>query len=80
MRRRSQADDDLVPDPGYRGFQPLHDVGFDGQYGLEVTEVNVTSPTGVQEIDRLDGTNLEARVLDFVERRAARLDRSGAPA
>ena len=45
-----------------------------------MTEVNVTSPTGVQEIDRLDGTCLEARVLDFVEARAARLDRSRAPA
>jgi glutathione synthase len=38
-----------------------------------VTEVNVTSPTGVQEIDRLDGVCLEARVLDWVEARAARL-------
>ncbi len=54
-------------------------VGLDIIGGL-VTEVNVTSPTGVQEIDRLDGTCLEARVLDFVEERAARLDRSGAPA
>jgi glutathione synthase len=57
----------------------LYFVGLDVIGGF-VTEVNVTSPTGVQEIDRLDGTNLEARVLDFVERRAARLDRSGAPA
>src|SRR5437764_1359142 len=40
-----------------------------------VTEVNVTSPTGVQEIDRLDGTCLEARVLDWVEARAVRLER-----
>ncbi len=43
--------------------------------GGYVTEVNVTSPTGVQEIDRLDGTNLEAKVIDFVERRASQLDR-----
>jgi len=57
----------------------LYFVGLDVIGGF-VTEVNVTSPTGVQEIDRLDGTNLEARVLEFVERRAARLDRSGAPA
>ena len=57
----------------------LYFVGLDVIGGF-VTEVNVTSPTGVQEIDRLDGTNLEARVLDFVERRAARLDRSGVPA
>jgi glutathione synthase len=53
-------------------------VGLD-VIGGYVTEVNVTSPTGVQEIDRLDGTCLEARVLDFVEARAAKLDRAGAP-
>jgi len=54
-------------------------VGLDVIGGL-VTEINVTSPTGVQEIDRLDGVCLEARVLDFVEARAAGLDRSAAPA
>ena len=54
-------------------------VGLDVIGGF-VTEVNVTSPTGVQEIDRLDGACLEARVLDFVEARAAQLDRSRAPA
>jgi len=54
----------------------------DGLYfvGLDIigdclTEVNVTSPTGVQEIDRLDGANLEARVIDFVESKVARLAR-----
>jgi glutathione synthase len=49
-------------------------VGLDIIGGL-VTEVNVTSPTGVQEIDRLDGVCLEARVLDFVESRTAGLSR-----
>jgi glutathione synthase len=49
-------------------------VGLDIIGGL-VTEVNVTSPTGVQEIDRLDGTCLEGQVLDWVEARAARLVR-----
>src|ERR1051326_1060920 len=49
-------------------------VGLDIIGGL-VTEVNVTSPTGVQEIDRLDGACLEARVLDWIEARAARLTR-----
>jgi hypothetical protein len=29
----------------------------------------------VQEIDRLDGTNLEGRVIDFVETRVAGLKR-----
>jgi len=56
----------------------LYFVGLDIIDGL-VTEVNVTSPTGVQEIDRLDGTNLSARVLDWVEARARTLDRSTAP-
>jgi glutathione synthase len=49
-------------------------VGLDVIGGF-VTEVNVTSPTGVQEIDRLDNTNLEAKVLDFVENRATKLTR-----
>ena len=46
----------------------LYFVGLDiiGDY---LTEVNVTSPTGIQEIDRLDGANLEAKVIDFVESR-----------
>src|SRR5947207_2720169 len=52
-------------------------VGLDIIGGL-VTEVNVTSPTGVQEIDRLDGACLEAQVLDWVEARAARLGRATA--
>ena len=49
----------------------LYFVGLDiiGRY---LTEVNVTSPTGIQEIDRLDGVNLEARVVDFVESRVPR--------
>ena len=36
-----------------------------------LTEVNVTSPTGIQEINRLDGVRLEKVVLDAVERRHA---------
>ena len=50
----------------------LYFVGLDiiGDY---LTEINVTSPTGVQEIDRLDGANLEAQVIDFVEERVAAL-------
>jgi len=41
-------------------------VGLDiiGDY---LTEVNVTSPTGVQEINALDGVRLESAVIDFVE-------------
>ena len=52
----------------------------DGLYfaGLDVigqwlTEVNVTSPTGIQEINALDGVLLESRVMDFVENKAATL-------
>jgi len=41
-------------------------VGIDVIGGL-LTEVNVTSPTGVQEVNRLDGTRLEARILDGIE-------------
>lgn len=41
--------------------------------GDYLTEINITSPTGVREIQRLDGTKLEAKVMDAVEaRRAAR--------
>ena len=36
-----------------------------------LTEVNVTSPTGREEINALDGTRLEAQVLDTVERLVA---------
>ncbi|MCC6850440.1 MAG: glutathione synthase [Deltaproteobacteria bacterium] len=48
----------------------LYFVGLDiiGDY---LTEVNVTSPTGIQEIDRLDGVCLETTVLELVERKAA---------
>ena len=46
-------------------------VGIDviGDY---LTEINVTSPTGVQEIDRFDEVNLAARVWDVVEGRVRR--------
>ncbi|PKU23479.1 glutathione synthase [Telmatospirillum siberiense] len=41
-------------------------VGIDviGDY---LTEINVTSPTGLQEINRFDGVALEARVWDAIE-------------
>ena len=49
-------------------------VGIDviGDY---LTEINVTSPTGVQEIAQLYGTRLEIEMIDWVERAAAGLDR-----
>ncbi len=34
-----------------------------------LTEINVTSPTGLQEVNRFDGVKLEARVWDAIEQR-----------
>jgi glutathione synthase len=52
--------------------QGLVFVGID-VIGDHLTEINVTSPTGIQEINRLDGTHLERRVWDAIEaRRGAR--------
>jgi glutathione synthase len=48
----------------------LYFVGLD-VIGGRLTEVNVTSPTGVQEIDRLDGVVLEDQIADWLYRRAA---------
>ena len=52
----------------------------DGLYfaGLDVigsflTEVNVTSPTGIQEVNALDGVCLESQVIDFVEQQVEKL-------
>ncbi len=47
----------------------LYFVGLD-IIGDWLTEVNVTSPTGVQEVNALDDVRLEAKVIDFVERNA----------
>lgn len=49
----------------------LYFVGLD-VIGEWLTEVNVTSPTGIQEINALDGVRLESNVIDFVERRLPR--------
>jgi glutathione synthase len=48
--------------------QGLLFVGIDviGDY---MTEINVTSPTGIQEINRLDGVELEVRTWDAIEAR-----------
>jgi glutathione synthase len=53
----------------------LYFVGLD-VIGDWVTEVNVTSPTGIQEINTLDGVKLEANVIDFVEQRIDQLEKS----
>ena len=44
----------------------LYFVGLD-VIGGYLTEVNVTSPTGIREIDRLNHTNLGQQVISWVE-------------
>jgi glutathione synthase len=46
-------------------------VGID-VLGDSLTEVNVTSPTGLVEIDALDGISVEAHVIELAERLAAK--------
>jgi glutathione synthase len=41
-------------------------VGID-VIGGYLTEVNVTSPTGIREIDRLNGTHLAHQVIQWLE-------------
>jgi glutathione synthase len=48
--------------------QGLIFVGID-VIGNYLTEINVTSPTGIQEIDRFDGSNLSALIWDAIEAR-----------
>jgi glutathione synthase len=50
----------------------LYFVGLD-VIGSFLTEVNVTSPTGIQEINGLDNVRLESQVIDFVEQKVAAL-------
>ena len=45
-------------------------VGID-VIGGKLTEINVTSPTGIQEMSRLDGVDYPSRVLDVVEKKLA---------
>ena len=44
-------------------------VGLD-VIGGKLTEVNVTSPTGIQQMSRLSGQNVSARVIEWIEKRA----------
>jgi glutathione synthase len=43
-------------------------VGID-VIGNYLTEINVTSPTGLQQINRFDGVALEAQIWDAIEAR-----------
>ena len=49
----------------------LYFVGLD-VIGGYLTEVNVTSPTGVQEINALNKVHLESQIIDFMEKKAAK--------
>ena len=55
--------DAIGPDLKKRG---LIFVGID-VIGGYLTEINVTSPTGIQEINRFDGVKLEAWIWDVIE-------------
>ena len=45
-------------------------VGID-VIGDWLTEINVTSPTGIQELERFDGTNTAARIWEVIETKRA---------
>ena len=45
-------------------------VGID-VIGNWLTEINVTSPTGIQELERFDGTNIAAKIWEAIEARRA---------
>ncbi len=47
----------------------LYFVGLD-VIGGKLTEVNVTSPTGIQQMQRMDGVDYSGRVIEWVEKRA----------
>jgi glutathione synthase len=44
-------------------------VGIDVIGGEWLTEINVTSPTGIVAIDRFNGTDTAARIWDAIERK-----------
>ena len=46
-------------------LKKLYFVGIDVIDGY-LTEINITSPTGIQEINRLNGVKIEKKIIDFV--------------
>ncbi|MEM1076206.1 MAG: glutathione synthase [Pseudomonadota bacterium] len=48
-------------------------VGID-VIGDFLTEINVTSPTGIQELERFDGVNIAEKIWEAIERRAEGAD------
>ncbi|WP_133365277.1 glutathione synthase [Qipengyuania sediminis] len=63
----------LAPELKRRG---LVFVGIDVIGGTWLTEINVTSPTGIVAIDRFNGTDTPARIWDAIERRHASMTRA----
>ena len=67
-----EADKRIVQTLGPRLRQDgLWFVGID-VIGGKLTEVNVTSPTGIQSMERLDQQPYSARVIDWIEKRVAK--------
>ncbi len=50
-------------------------VGIDVIGGF-MTEINVTSPTRIQELDRFDGVSLESDIWDAIEKRHAEVHKA----
>jgi glutathione synthase len=66
--REQEICDALGPELKKRG---LIFVGIDVIGGEWLTEINVTSPTGIVAIDRFNGTDTGARIWEAIERRVA---------
>ncbi len=66
--REEEICDALGPELKRRG---LVFVGIDVIGGKWLTEINVTSPTGIVAIDRFNGTDTASRIWDAIERRHA---------
>ena len=66
-QREREICDTIGPELARRGMLL---VGIDVIGGF-LTEINVTSPTGIQEINRFDGVKLEATLWDAIDRRLA---------
>ncbi|MBC6441006.1 MAG: glutathione synthase [Rhodospirillales bacterium] len=64
-RRECEICDIIGPELARRG---MVFVGID-VIGGWLTEINVTSPTGIQEVNRFDGVKLEALVWNAIEKR-----------
>jgi glutathione synthase len=67
--------EELKPELKRRGL-PFAGIDVIGGF---LTEINVTSPTGLQEIGRFDGVSLEAKFIDWIEHRVGALQGALAP-